>query len=317
MLYFVLPEKGTYPGIARLFSETISVVGGKQIYLADMQQVTEEDVVMFGVWHPRYAMAIRRGCKAKRKYIHWSSPLLQAELAGVELSYLGIIMDMLTKGIIDGVWMNDKGIYDTYKDLGNIFYAPAPFNTTALNRYRKKAVDKEGVFFFTVFSNKQKNIAVQLSAAKLAQKECPFVLYVNGLTPEFTAFADTIRLRYVDLKHLPSDDYFEWLSSARLMLGVAASEAFAYTCAESLGMSVPTIVSPVVARNFSYSTKSMKKLEVNDISNPHKIAEKIISVLELNDEEYNELMEDCHKTVLGVAKRNNKKVVDCFRGYIK
>lgn len=82
MLYFVLPAPGVYPGIARLFSETISIVGGKQIYLADMHQVTEEDVIMFGAWHPRYAMAIRRECKAKRKYLHWASPLLQAEQAG-------------------------------------------------------------------------------------------------------------------------------------------------------------------------------------------------------------------------------------------
>jgi uncharacterized membrane protein len=61
----------------------------------------------------------------------------------------------------------------------------------------------------------------------------------------------------------------------------------------------------------------MKNLVVNDISNPHEIAEKIISVLELDDEEYNGLMEDCHKTVLGVATSNNKKVVDCFREYVK
>jgi hypothetical protein len=247
MFYFVLPEERAFPGIARLFRETIAVVGGAQIYLADMHQVTEEDSVMFGAWSPRYAMAIRRDCKAKRKYVHWSSPLLQAELAGVELGYLGTIMDMLNKDIIDGVWVNDKGIYDTYKDQGNIFYAPAPFDPAALKRYRKKATDKEGVFFFSVFSNKQKNTAVQLAAAKLAQKEQPFVMYVNGLTPEFTNFADTIRLRYTDLKHLPRDDYFEWLSSARVMLGVAASEAFSYVAAETLGLGVP-ILTPIYRR---------------------------------------------------------------------
>ena len=91
-----------------------------------MHQVTEEDVIMFGAWHPIYAMAIRRDCKAKRKYLHWTSPLLQA---GVEIGYLSIIMKMLEKGIIDGIWMIDRGIYDTYKDQGNICYAPAPFNS--------------------------------------------------------------------------------------------------------------------------------------------------------------------------------------------
>lgn len=309
MLYFVLPEKGTFPGIARLFNETIAVIGGKQIYLADMQQVTEEDSVMFGAWSPRYAMAIRRGCKAKRKYIHWSSPLLQAELTGVELGYISTIMDMLNKGIIDGIWMNDKGIYDTYKDLGNIFYAPAPFNTAALKQYRKKAIDKEGVFFFTVFSNKQKNIAVQLAAAKLAQKECPFVLYVNGLTPEFTAFADTISLRYIDLKHLPNDDYFEWLSSARLMLGVAASEAFSYISAETLGLGIPILMSPVVAHNMGVDDE---RLIINDISSENEIKYCIVNMLLADTDDYTPLCHRCRTAIEQTATRNNEMIKNLF-----
>jgi glycosyltransferase involved in cell wall biosynthesis len=309
MLYFVLPEERAFPGIARLFAETIAVVGGKQIYLVDMHQVTEEDTVMFGAWSPRYAMAIRRGCNAKRKYLHWSSPLLQAELAGVELGYLSIIMDMLNKGVIDGIWMNDKGIYDTYSDLGNLFYAPAPFNPAALKRYRKEAIDKEGVFFFTVFSNKQKNIAVQLAAAKQAQKEQPFVLYVNGLTPEFTAFADAIRLRYVDLKHLPSDDYFEWLSSAQLMLGVAASEAFAYTCAESLCLGVPVLMSPVVANNMGVSDK---RVIINDISSVEELKEGILNVLSADEKEYEFMCEVSIKAIEYIAIRNNQMIIDVF-----
>jgi glycosyltransferase involved in cell wall biosynthesis len=309
MFYFVLPEERAFPGIARLFAETIAVVGGEQIYLADMHQVTEEDTVMFGAWSPRYAMAIRRDCKAKRKYIHWSSPLLQAELSGVELGYLSAIMDMLNKDIIAGIWMNDKGIHDTYKDQGNILYAPAPFDTAASKRYRKKATDKEGVFFFSVFSNKQKNIAVQLAAAKIAQKECPFILYVNGLTPEFTNFADTIRLRYVDLKHLPSDDYFEWLSSARLMLGVAASEAFSYVAAETLGLGVPILMSPVVANNMGVSDE---RLIINDISSVNGIKYCIANMLLADTDDYTHLCHLCRTAIDQTATRNNECIKDLF-----
>jgi glycosyltransferase involved in cell wall biosynthesis len=309
MLYFVLPEERAFPGIARLFAETIAVVGGEQIYLANMHQVTEEDTVMFGAWSPRYAMAIRRDCKAKRKYVHWSSPLLQAELAGVELGYLCTLMDMLNKDIIAGIWMNDKGIYDTYKDQGNILYAPAPFDTAALKRYRKKATDKEGVFFFSVFSNKQKNIAVQLAAAKIAQKECPFILYVNGLTPEFTNFADTIRLRYADLKHLPSDDYFEWLSSARLMLGVAASEAFSYVAAETLGLGVPILMSPVVARNMGFDDK---RLIITDISSVNTIATSILNIMFENKTDYTHLCHLCCTAIELTATCNNKAIKNMF-----
>ena len=314
MLYFVLPEKGTYPGIARLFSETIAVVGGKQIYLADMHQVTEEDVVMFGAWHLRYAMAIRRNCKAKRKYIHWSSPLLQAELAGVELGYLSTIVDLLNKDVIDGIWMNDKGIYDTYKDLGNIFYAPAPFDTTKLDSYRKGVEERGDVSFFSVFHNKQKNVLTQLSGAKRAQVEHPFTLYVNGLTPDQTAFVDMIGLKYCDLHYLPSSDYYEWLSMSKLCLQASVSEAFSYIAAEILSLSVPLLMSEVVARNMGVEDE---RLIITDISSVDEIKEGISNILCADEKPYNNMCYMSRIAVDNTATRNNKAIRDMFASLLE
>jgi hypothetical protein len=309
MLYFVLPEERAFPGIARLFVETIAVVGGRQIYLADMHQVTEEDIVMFGAWSPRYAMAIRRDCKAKRKYVHWSSPLLQAELTGVELGYISTLMDMLNKGIIDGIWMNDKGIYDTYKDLGNIFYAPAPFNPSILDGYRKAREERGDVSFFTVFHNKQKNVLTQLAGAKRAQLNSPFTLYVNGLTSDQTAFVDTIKLKYCDLHYLPLSDYYEWLSMSKLCLQTSVSEAFSYIAAEILSLSVPLLMSPVVARNMGVTDR---QLIINDISSVEEIKEGILNVLTADEKVYKTMCVICRKSIEYIAIRNNQMIVDMF-----
>ena len=127
MLYFATPGKGIFPGIQRLFRETQRVVGGERIYLNELRKVTKEDIVIFGAWHPQYATTIRR-CSATRKYLHWASPLLQTELAGVEVGYLNIVMFMLKKGVLDGVWVLDESVYGAYKDIGNVFYAPAPLS---------------------------------------------------------------------------------------------------------------------------------------------------------------------------------------------
>lgn len=315
MLYFAVPAANTFPGIQRLFREAQAVVGGELIYLSDLQKVNEEDTVVFGAWDGRYAMAIRRNCKAKKKYLHWASPLLQTELAGVEIGYLGTILNLLEQEVLDGIWVIDKGIYDTYKDLGNVFYAPAPFNADALSDYRKGVDEREDVSFFSIFHNKQKNVLTQLSAVKQAQAERPFTLYVNGLTPEQTAFVNMIRLKYCDLHFLPQKDYFEWISLAKLGLQISASEAFDYVAAEFLGLSVPVLMSNVVARNMGMESNT--RLIVNDISSVEEIKEGILDILSADEDEYMFMCRSCCTAIEHTAVRNNRMIVDMFSTKIK
>ena len=310
MLFYALPSEGAFPGIARLFRETQAVVGGEIIYLSDLGKVKEEDTVIFGAWSPQYAMAIRRNCKAKKKYLHWSSPLLQTELAGVEIGYLNTIMNLLEQEVLDGIWVVDKGIYDTYKDLGNIFYAPNPFNADKLSGYREGVEEREDISFFSIFHNRQKNVLTQLSGVKQAQMENPFTLYVNELTPEQTAFVDTIKLKYCDLHFLPQTDYFEWLSLTKLGMQVSVSEAFSYISAEILDLAVPLLMSPVVANNMGMENNT--RLIVNDISSVEEIKEGILDILSADEDEYMFMCRSCRTAIEHTATRNNQMIVDMF-----
>jgi hypothetical protein len=310
MLYFVTPGENQFPGIMHLFEETQAVVGGELIYLSDLQKANEEDTVIFGAWSPQYAMAIRRNCKAKKKYLHWASPLLQAELAGVEIGYLNMIMTLLKQEVLDGIWVLDKGVYDAYKDIGNVFYAPAPFNADSLSGYRKGVEEREDVSFFTIFHNKQKNVLCQLASAKQAQKENPFTLYVNGLTPVQTAFVDMIKLKYCELHFLPQKDYFEWLSLSKLGLQVSASEAFSYVTSEILSLGVPVLMSPVVAHNMGMENNT--RLIVNDISSVEEIKEGILDILGADEDEYMFMCRSCRTAIEHTAIRNNREIADMF-----
>lgn len=313
MLFFALPSEGAFPGIARLFRETQAVVGGEIIYLSDLGKVKEEDTVIFGAWYPPYAMALRRNCKAKKKYLHWASPLLQAELAGVEIGYLNTIMTLLKQEVLDGIWVIDKGVYDAYKDIGNVFYAPAPFNADALSGYRKEVGDREDVSFFSIFHNKQKNPLVQLASAKQAQKEKTFTLYVNGLTPEQTAFVNMIKLKYCDLHFMPQKDYFEWLSLSKLGMQVSTSEAFSYISAEILDLAVPLLMSPVVANNMGITDE---RLIINDISSVEEIKNGISNVLGAEKDEYMHMCRLCRSAIEITAIRNNREIADMFATHI-
>jgi len=309
MKYFVTPGKGIFPGIRRLFEEVQAVVGGELIYISDLKKVKEDDTAIFGAWDNRYSMAIRRGCKAKKKYLHWASPLLQTELAGGEIGYIGTIMQLLKQEVLDGIWVIDKGVYDTYNDLGNIFYAPAPFNPAKISDYRKGVEERDGVSFFSIFHNKQKNVLTQLSGAKQAQKESPFTLYVNGLTPEQTAFVKTIGLTYCDLHFMPKEDYFEWVSLSKMGMQVSVSEAFDYIAAEFMGLSVPVLMSHVVARNMGVIDE---KLIINDISSVDEIEQGILNVLYADDDEYMLMCRSCRTAIENTAIRNNRDIKDMF-----
>ena len=306
MLYFVTPQEGAFPGVSRLFDETIAVVGGEHIYLNDLHKVTKDDVVIFGAWSENeYPMAIRR-CKAKQKIIGWASPPLQTELAGVEVGYMSQILKLLDKDVIQGLWVIDKNNYETLKRDG-VFYTHVPFSSERLESYQKS--DKEGVYFFTVFSNKQQNVLTQLGAAYLAQRETDFTLFVNGLTAQQKEFVDTMGLRYMDLHFLPSGDYFEWLSSAGLILQVSVSSSFSYIAAEALSLGVPVLMSPVVAKNMGVDEE---KLIVKDISSAEEISSLISRVLALGVKEYKKLCGECMKNIEETARKNNEEVRQTF-----
>ena len=195
MLFFVTPQEGAFPGVSRLFDETIAVVGGEHIYLKDIRAVNSNDTVIFGAWSPNeYSIAIRR-CKAKKKLIEFSSPLLQRDLSGIETEYLLTILQLLDKRVIDGLWVVDEGNYKVLKDKEGVFYTPHPFSAEKLKKYRMEEKDKEGVNLFTIF-HPRKNVLVQLSGAKLAQEENGFMLFINGLPPLYQQFANSIGLSF-------------------------------------------------------------------------------------------------------------------------
>ena len=307
MIYGITPGQGYFPGVSRLFSECEALGVLKHIYLKDIRRVDSGDIAIFGAWSPNeYPIAIRR-CKAKKKIISWASPLLQTELAGVESEYLNTILNLLSKNVIQGLWVIDEGNYKVLKREG-VFYTPTPFSVEQLKKYRMKEKDKEGVNLFTIF-HPRKNVMVQLSAAKLAQEQHVFMLFTNGMPPVYQQFANSIGLNFYDWGFLPLSDYFSWLSSARVSLNVFLSEAFAYTCAEALGLGVPVLMSPVVAKNMGIDGG---KLVVNDISSAEEISSRIHAILQSDGKSYRKLCENCIKGVGETAQKNNAVVKQTF-----
>jgi len=305
MLYFVTPEPSAFPGVSRLFEETIAVVGGEHIYLNDLHKITKDDTTIFGAWSPAYAISLRR--VKGEKIIHWASPLLQTEIAGVESEYLNTILNLLNKNVIQGLWVIDKNNYEVLNREG-VFYTPTPFSTDRLKKYQMKEKDKEGVDLFTIF-HPRKNVMVQLAGARLAQEENAFMLFTNGMPSMYQQFANSIGLNFYDWGFLPEGDYLSWLASSRLLLQVTLSEAFCYVAAEALSLGVPVLMSPIVSQNMGIDKE---ELIVNDISSAKEISLLISHVLALDGKSYRRLSESCIKTIEDTARRNNEQVRQMF-----
>ena len=170
-----------------------------------------------------------------------------------------------------------------------------------LEKYQWEAKDKEEVFFISNFYHKQG--IVMLDAVHLAQKECDFTLFANGLK-KYKEYADAINLRYCDLGALPRDDYLEWLASFRLL--VNASED---TIAESLALGTPVLMSPVVAKNMGIDAR---ELIVNDVSSAEEISSLISHVLALDGKSYRKLCDKGIKAIEETSRKNNELVRQTF-----
>lgn len=304
MLYTVTFE-GLFPGVTQVFRELGYLDLAKHIYVNQLNQVKPSDTIIFGAWHPQYALPLRR-CKSKKKYITWHSPLLQAEVNN-EPDFIRLILDLKKKGIIHGIVHMDE---DNYKIFGdeNDFYLPHPFSTDRFKEHRKKyakVVDPKSVSFFTAFGNKQKNILCQLGGVSLVQKQHPMMLHVNGMPDIYRRFSDAIGLKYTDHGFIPEDKYYEMIYGTKLGIQVSVSEAFNYVVAIFLALGTPCIISPTIAENFEIDEDPA--LIMNNIDSSVEIATKIKYILDADEEYYKLLSDDCIIRIERLTVKNNKK----------
>jgi len=251
MIYTLTPQEGCFPGVHRHLSE-LEQFGTKHIYLSQLNQVTENDAVIFGAWEPStYPMAIRR-CKARLKAILFTSPLLQAQMNDPELSFLDTILTLKGNGVIDCLLFADLETYEVFKDLvPNVHHLPHPADPKKIEPYILQDKDytgeqKKDIFMYLPWGNKNKNQMTQLAAVKLFQRNNPGVkFHTNGMGP-WAAWADRLQIDYCDQGYLQREFYYASIFMKRCGLHVTLSESFAYGVLDAFLLSVPVVCSPAI-----------------------------------------------------------------------
>lgn len=250
MIYTVTPAPNIFIGVHRQLSEC-EQFGTKHIYLNQLNQVTEQDTVIFGAWEPNtYPMAIRR-CKAKKKCLLFTSPLLQAQMNEPELSFLESILNLKGNGVIDYLLFADKETYEVFKDETRVLHLPHPADPKKVEQYKNPSRDVPGVpikniFCYMPWGNRNKNQMTQLAAVKIFQRKHQGAwLFANGMGP-WAFWANRLQIYYTDQGYLPTEEYYRNISNYRCGLHVTLSESFAYSVLDAFLLEVPVICSPAI-----------------------------------------------------------------------
>lgn len=231
----------------------------KHIYMENGIPNDEPDLIILGGWVIGFDLIARKK-KAKIVSLICSS-LGEMWLTPVEFS---LLKHVLALPEIDMVLFGDQETQQAFKSE-KTRYLPYPVNTAVAKEYLNKL--KDGVLLFSPYTLK-KNIANQVAAMKIIQKERDVTLHVNQ--PETAKLADFMGVKHQYHGWLDWPMYYLHLGSMQASLQVSFAESFNYQAIESSLLGVPPVTSPTIRWN-------VDALTVRDPNSPKNIAE----VLEL------------------------------------
>jgi glycosyltransferase involved in cell wall biosynthesis len=294
-VYGILPGPGAFPGVSRTFDD-MRQFGLKIIYAHEYRQIKEEDLAIFGAYHQAYAIPIRRlKCK---KFLLWTSPLLQMELSPDEPGIFNFVLDLKDRGIIDQIWFGDPGMWKVYEDKG--FHMPYPLDANRLLPFYKKNTDRHGISLFCPWTPR-KNILTQLAAVKIIQKDFPdSVLYGNNMNV-YAPIAQRMGVSFVDCGWMKDDVYYQMIQKVKVGLQVFLSESFCFTAFDHIVLGTPVVASACL-------DWLPDQLKVKNSDDPVEIADKIIKV----GNEYS-CIDAYRESVLEMARARNARVSEAFK----
>lgn len=264
MIFGVTPASGTFPGVSAVFQNGQAVSDQfKHIYLHDLPTIPPDATLIIGAWSAAYSLPLRR--HQGPKYILWTSPPLQSELAGVEMDYLQTVLGLKEKGVIKDVLWNDSGFAEA---MGGVHF-PHPYVLPESSKVPQEA--RSGAALFAP-AHPRKNVVTQALAAKLAGLQ----LHLNG-ADQYHGILKALKVDFVDHGWMETRaDYLGRLGRCKISLGVFLSESHGYSIHDSLALGVPVVASGCVADNFGFDDIDT----VVPVDDPVAICERILSILQ-------------------------------------
>jgi len=281
-----------YPGVSRVFLDGEALNLWKHIPTEDISLPIDADLVILGANAPAYHVLLDK--IPQPKWLLWTSPLLQTELARVEMEAL---LYFVREPRISRIWMGERVAAPLLKKA---FYAPYPVD---VNRVVPTGThEKSGIGFMVPFGNPQKNVFNQLAAVKIFQETHDVLLKTGGMSPEQQRFADAIGVKYQDLGWRTGQEYYDDLHMCKMSIHASLSESFGYGVLDSMLLDTPCLVSPAV----SWMPRNLG-LICPDPSNPEVLANSISNLYATE--------QDVRVIALEIARNRNNTLKSAWEGW--
>lgn len=274
-----------FPGVSKVGKE------GEKIGLWRFISLTGErilipsaDVYILGGWHPSYSQLLGLGNKMGAC---WTSSAGEMDFEPIESQWLG---DILNDPRINFIFFGDPSLAAAFPQKG--FYAPYPLYTDV----QVPEVNKQDIITLFCPSGPKKNLANQILAVGLAQREAKLTLHTN-----IQGYDNMLSL--VDhVKHpwLPQEEYYRLLASAKVNLAVSWAETMNYNCAEAGLCGTASITSPTIP---------VPGLVVENPNSPLDIANGILQIASASTE----MGQKARLEVISFAKGRNQELKEILQ----
>ena len=257
----------SFPGVEAYLKNLSAVAGTTHFTLGtDELRISEENIVIFGAWHPVYKNIIDQ--IPNKKGILWTSSGGEMDFTpnSVEILYLNNILKMLDDKVIDFILFTDPYLAQIFK-RDKTWHISCPVEIPLFHRNVKKI---EGISLLQP-AKTTKNIYNNLLAVKTVQNTIDLKLHTN-LKP-YEQVIEELGIDYEMYNWLPKDEYMNLISQMRINLACFwCGEYFNYQVVEAALVGTQSVVSKSVDY---YPVLSSK---VVNLDNPIEISEVVEKV---------------------------------------
>ena len=264
--------------------------------------------IILGGWAEEYEEIIG---KHSHVSVLWCSSIGQMELSN-EFEMFSKVVGYLKNNSLEHLLTGSRELYISMKNfIPTILYMPYPVMDSEIKTFtfRKKHDQSVGIFLPW---HPRKNIFNQIYAVSLASmspKVDTLTLYTN-----IKGIAPLKSLTVVNNGWLERKAYLNTIKRVKVGLHVTHTESFGQQALEYMLSGTPVVMSPVTAMNLKLP-EELVELMVFNVDSPTEIADKIINILTMKDEEYKLLSQQVHVHSRNLAKEQNelfKKFIDVF-----
>ncbi len=241
-----------FEGCTQSCRNAAGVLGGTSAVVSPNGEIPkaalEADILILSSWHRTYEPLLAR--RGPHVLLRWHSTILQTEI-GHEGSKLAHVIELLERGRVAGLWVNDPELWSL---LGRRSVTFVP-DVLSLAEYADVTPAPLRGVHISLFGavHARKNVLAQSAAFERARRAAgapPWTLHLNGHSledPVYERWLADARIPYVDHGWMTRDAYLSLVSAMDVGLCATLCESYCYVAADHVALGVPIVPSPAIA----------------------------------------------------------------------